>query len=96
MVTLRFIDSHGAATETYPLNPNGSPGGITRLTTADGRFSVLMPPGALIASRTFVASRRLDALAVAARCSRTPEFGWDSLKGRKHLLGRNVFTGLPG
>jgi phosphoribosylformylglycinamidine synthase len=43
MVTLRFIDSHGTATETYPLNPNGSPGGITGLTTADGRFNVLMP-----------------------------------------------------
>ena len=43
LVTLRFIDGHGAATETYPLNPNGSPGGITGLTTADGRFNVLMP-----------------------------------------------------
>ncbi len=43
LVTLRFVDGHGAATETYPLNPNGSPGGITGLTTADGRFNVLMP-----------------------------------------------------
>ena len=43
LVTLRFIDGHGAATETYPLNPNGSPGGITGLTTANGRFNVLMP-----------------------------------------------------
>jgi len=43
LVSLRFVDSHGAATETYPLNPNGSPGGITGLTTEDGRFNVLMP-----------------------------------------------------
>jgi phosphoribosylformylglycinamidine synthase len=43
LVTMRFVDSNGAATETYPLNPNGSPGGATGLTTADGRFNVLMP-----------------------------------------------------
>ncbi len=43
MVTLRFVDSLGIVTENYPLNPNGSPGGITGLTTADGRFNVLMP-----------------------------------------------------
>jgi phosphoribosylformylglycinamidine synthase len=42
-VTLRFVDSAGRATERYPYNPNGSPQGITGLTTADGRFSILMP-----------------------------------------------------
>ncbi|MDH3461981.1 MAG: phosphoribosylformylglycinamidine synthase subunit PurQ, partial [Burkholderiaceae bacterium] len=40
---LRFVDHHGAATEAYPFNPNGSPGGLTGVTTADGRFTVLMP-----------------------------------------------------
>jgi phosphoribosylformylglycinamidine synthase len=40
---LRFVDHHGAATERYPFNPNGSPGGLTGVTTADGRFTVLMP-----------------------------------------------------
>ena len=40
---MRFIDSHGKATEVYPLNPNGSPDGLTSVTTADGRFTVLMP-----------------------------------------------------
>jgi len=40
---LRFVDNFGAATETYPFNPNGSPGGLTSVTTADGRFTVLMP-----------------------------------------------------
>jgi phosphoribosylformylglycinamidine synthase len=40
---LRFVDHHGAATEAYPHNPNGSPGGLTAVTTADGRFTALMP-----------------------------------------------------
>ncbi len=43
LVTLRYVDNRGAATETYPLNPNGSPQGITGLTTPDGRFSIMMP-----------------------------------------------------
>jgi len=42
-VAMRFVDSRGAATERYPFNPNGSPQGITGLTTADGRFTILMP-----------------------------------------------------
>jgi phosphoribosylformylglycinamidine synthase len=42
-VTLRYVDNRGVATETYPLNPNGSPQGITGLTTPDGRFSIMMP-----------------------------------------------------
>ncbi len=40
---MRFIDHHGQPTETYPLNPNGSPGGLTAVTTADGRFTAMMP-----------------------------------------------------
>jgi phosphoribosylformylglycinamidine synthase len=40
---LRFVDHHGAPTESYPFNPNGSPGGLTGVTTADGRFTALMP-----------------------------------------------------
>jgi phosphoribosylformylglycinamidine synthase len=43
LVALRFVDHHGQATEKYPLNPNGSPGGITGLTTPDGRFTIVMP-----------------------------------------------------
>ena len=43
LVALRFVDHRGAAAETYPPNPNGSPQGITGLTTADGRFTILMP-----------------------------------------------------
>jgi phosphoribosylformylglycinamidine synthase len=42
-VTLRFIENAGRVTEAYPYNPNGSPQGITGLTTTDGRFTVLMP-----------------------------------------------------
>ena len=40
---LRFVDNRGQPTETYPLNPNGSPGGITSVTNSDGRFTVMMP-----------------------------------------------------
>jgi len=40
---MRFVDSTGGPTETYPANPNGSPNGLTAVTTADGRFTVLMP-----------------------------------------------------
>lgn len=40
---LRFIDHRGQATETYPYNPNGSPAGLTAVTTPDGRFTVMMP-----------------------------------------------------
>ncbi|MDD5059038.1 MAG: phosphoribosylformylglycinamidine synthase [Sideroxydans sp.] len=43
LVTLRYVDHNGKPTETYPLNPNGSPQGITGLTTPDGRFSIMMP-----------------------------------------------------
>jgi phosphoribosylformylglycinamidine synthase len=40
---MRFVDHHGQATEAYPFNPNGSPEGLTAVTTADGRFTALMP-----------------------------------------------------
>jgi len=40
---LRFVDHHGRATEAYPANPNGSPAGLTAVTTPDGRFTALMP-----------------------------------------------------
>jgi phosphoribosylformylglycinamidine synthase len=41
--TLRFVDHKGKETEIYPMNPNGSPGGLTGVTTPDGRFTVMMP-----------------------------------------------------
>lgn len=43
LVAMRYIDHNGMPTETYPFNPNGSPKGITSVTTPDGRFTVLMP-----------------------------------------------------
>ena len=42
-VSMRFVDNRGAPTEIYPFNPNGSVQGITGLTTADGRFTIMMP-----------------------------------------------------
>ncbi len=43
LVAARFVDHHGVPTERYPDNPNGSPGGITGLTTPDGRVTIMMP-----------------------------------------------------
>ncbi len=43
IASARFIDNRGHATETYPFNPNGSPGGLCSVTTADGRFTAIMP-----------------------------------------------------
>ena len=42
-VCLRYVNNRGRKTETYPQNPNGSPKGITGLTTPDGRFTIMMP-----------------------------------------------------
>ena len=42
-VAMRFIDNHGKVSETYPANPNGSPRGITGLTSRDGRVTIMMP-----------------------------------------------------
>jgi phosphoribosylformylglycinamidine synthase len=43
IASMRFVDHHGQATEQYPFNPNGSAGGLTAVTTADGRFTAMMP-----------------------------------------------------
>jgi len=41
--SMRYVDNHGQPTEQYPFNPNGSAGGLTAVTTADGRFTAMMP-----------------------------------------------------
>jgi phosphoribosylformylglycinamidine synthase len=43
VVAARYVDNRGVPTERYPFNPNGSPGGLTAVTTPDGRFTALMP-----------------------------------------------------
>ncbi|CAM5787948.1 phosphoribosylformylglycinamidine synthase [Ottowia pentelensis] len=43
VAAMRFVDHHGRPTEQYPFNPNGSAGGLTAVTTPDGRFTALMP-----------------------------------------------------
>ena len=42
-VSARFVDGRGAPASTYPANPNGSPGGVTALSSADGRVTIMMP-----------------------------------------------------
>ncbi len=43
LVTMRFVDNRGNPSDRYPYNPNGSPQGITGVTSVDGRFNILMP-----------------------------------------------------
>ena len=43
LTSLRYINNSGKPTEQFPANPNGSPGGVTGVTTADGRFTIMMP-----------------------------------------------------
>jgi phosphoribosylformylglycinamidine synthase len=42
-VAMRYIDNRGAVASSYPFNPNGSPEGLAGVTTADGRFTIMMP-----------------------------------------------------
>ena len=42
-IALNFVDSNENNTETYPLNPNGSAEGVTGITAADGRVTIMMP-----------------------------------------------------
>lgn len=43
LISLQYVDNFNAITENYPANPNGSPEGITALTSLDGRFNIIMP-----------------------------------------------------
>jgi len=43
LVVGQFVDNRHELTEVYPANPNGSPQGITALTTPDGRATIMMP-----------------------------------------------------
>jgi phosphoribosylformylglycinamidine synthase len=43
MIAMRYVDGAGRPAERYPFNPNGSPKGITALTSKDGRVTVMMP-----------------------------------------------------
>ncbi|WP_339143838.1 phosphoribosylformylglycinamidine synthase [Pseudoalteromonas galatheae] len=42
-VAVKFVDNYGDPTTQYPANPNGSPAGITGMTSTDGRATVMMP-----------------------------------------------------
>jgi phosphoribosylformylglycinamidine synthase len=43
LVAAQYVDGQHNPTESYPANPNGSPQGITALTTPDGRATITMP-----------------------------------------------------
>ena len=43
LATIRYVDDSGEPTQTYPLNPNGSPGGVASLCSTNGRHLAMMP-----------------------------------------------------
>jgi phosphoribosylformylglycinamidine synthase len=43
LAAAQFVDGYGRASEDFPMNPNGSPLGMTAFTTPDGRFNIMMP-----------------------------------------------------
>ncbi len=43
LTAMRYIDNRGVVATGYPFNPNGSPDGLAGVTTADGRFTIMMP-----------------------------------------------------
>ena len=42
-IALQYVDGQNQVTQTYPLNPNGSPQGIAGVTNTDGRVTIMMP-----------------------------------------------------
>jgi len=43
LISLRYVDNRHEVNDAYPHNPNGSPQGITSLTSKDGRATIMMP-----------------------------------------------------
>ena len=66
IAAMRFTDNFGAATEAYPFNPNGSPSGLTGVTTADGRFTAMMPHPERVFRNIQMSWRDADASALSA------------------------------
>ena len=66
IAAMRFTDNFGAATEAYPFNPNGSPSGLTGVTTADGRFTAMMPHPERVFRNIQMSWRNADASALSA------------------------------
>ncbi|HFC6872650.1 TPA: phosphoribosylformylglycinamidine synthase [Neisseria meningitidis] len=70
-IALQYVDGQNQVTQTYPLNPNGSPQGIAGVTNADGRVTIMMP--------------HPERVYRAAQMSWKPE-GWTELSGWYRLF----------
>lgn len=70
-IALQYVDGQNQVTQTYPLNPNGSPQGIAGITNADGRVTIMMP--------------HPERVYRAAQMSWKPE-GWTELSGWYRLF----------
>lgn len=87
-IALRYIDNYGQATTRYPANPNGSPSGITGLTTPDGRVTIMMPHPERVTRAVAIPGDRQSGpkMAPGYVCSATLGFGWvneDTLIGEQ-------------
>ncbi|KAG0319979.1 hypothetical protein BGZ97_001032 [Linnemannia gamsii] len=51
LIAASYVDNYGKKTEQYPLNPNGSPLGITAVQTPNGRVLAMMPHPERVSSR---------------------------------------------
>ena len=78
LVGLRFVDNRGNVTVQYPANPNGSPDGITAVTSADGRATIMMPhPGGCSAPWPTPSTRTTgERMAPGCACSAMLGFAW--------------------
>ncbi|GAB1386738.1 phosphoribosylformylglycinamidine synthase [Melaminivora sp.] len=90
LAAMRYVDNHGQPTERYPFNPNGSSGGLTAVTTADGRFTAMMPHPERVfrnVQMSWTAWRRLAAFALDAHLAQCAQVGGVSeLSGLTGLL----------
>jgi phosphoribosylformylglycinamidine synthase len=78
LVAARFVDHHGNPTEHYPENPNGSPLGITAITTPDGRATIIMPHPERVFRSVQLSWHPDDAGMIRPGCafSATPGYSW--------------------
>ncbi|MDF5879294.1 phosphoribosylformylglycinamidine synthase subunit PurQ [Pseudomonas aeruginosa] len=100
-VSLRFVDNHGKVTEAYPANPNGSPRGITGLSSRDGRVTIMMPhpSGCSAPCRNSWRPTTGRKTAAGCACSATPGSGWTDPAWRAmrtQLAARPSSRGSPG
>jgi phosphoribosylformylglycinamidine (FGAM) synthase-like amidotransferase family enzyme len=82
LVALRFVDNFGKVTESYPANPNGSPNGITAVTSESGRATIMMPHPNAYSARWLTPGTRKTGARIARGCvsSATRVNSWANIR----------------